>query len=46
MDPGELKTALEEVRQGNCEANLGGNLYKKNTLSTALKNGDFKEVPQ
>lgn len=29
MNPGELKTALEDVRQGLCEANLGGHLYKK-----------------
>ncbi|MEX2606366.1 MAG: type II toxin-antitoxin system RelE/ParE family toxin [Kiritimatiellia bacterium] len=29
IEPGELKTALEEVRQGVCEAELGGHLYKK-----------------
>ncbi|MCC5844924.1 MAG: type II toxin-antitoxin system RelE/ParE family toxin [Verrucomicrobia bacterium] len=29
MDTSQLKTALEEVRQGICEANLGGHLYKK-----------------
>jgi len=105
LDTAELKTALDEVRQGVCEANLGGNLYKKripfkgqgkrgsgrtivcfkkgqiaifihgfaknetdnltpkelkafkafakiltgfspDQISTALKNGDFKEVPQ
>ena len=29
MDSSALKTALDEVKEGNCEAVLGGHLYKK-----------------